>query len=517
MADHDSSHDSDNVSNHSVESTSHETNVQVDLKSSVEPEVPEPLPHHPAAAGPRAPSDPRLRPMNVAEEKALAEFRGRIDDFLATHSNINAAVAANGDDSKIPLQKDTSQSYAFDVGDDACLLRFLRARQLNVDKAYAMWTKWMDWKKTYRADTIIAQSVSHDLSSRKVYWFGHDKEHHPTVYIVPRRHDPEARRSMNEFIRFGIWNVEHGIRIAQHQGVSQFVVVYDRCGMAAKNRDRSLFTMARSLINMYQCFYAERLHRCYILNANWLYHAAFKIVSAFLSKETKDKICICSTSEEFPLLQYFDRDQLQKRYGGTNDFRFDPRVILGPPPQPGDELVGFNEADIHVKAGQRHELQLHLTAAMLQVQQNAEQDEIKSQDDELQNLCLHGRRAPILLTWEFTSAGDNIDFSISFEPDGHQNAHSTDDADTSEDESTTMHVGQQWIVDPKRVCASDSDSDDPITDSVACNEAGVYTLIWDNKFSYFRSKKVSFHAAFVVANYDSDDTPLSDLSDSESE
>ena len=41
---------------------------------------------------------------------------------------------------------------------DACLLRFLRARELNLEEAYRMWSKWVEWRAHFQVDNLTVHA-----------------------------------------------------------------------------------------------------------------------------------------------------------------------------------------------------------------------------------------------------------------------------------------------------------------------------------------------------------------------
>jgi hypothetical protein len=63
----------------------------------------------------------------------------------------------------------------------------------------------------------------------------------------------------------------------------------DRENTTYANFDRR-FLGQRNLITSLQDFYAERLHRIYILHLNWLFKTIFAMVKPFLSERTKSKV-----------------------------------------------------------------------------------------------------------------------------------------------------------------------------------------------------------------------------------
>lgn len=205
--------------------------------------------------------------------------------------------------------------------DDLSILRFARARALNIDKTIEMLLHWKIWRDEHKVDNITDESVANEISSNKAYFYGFDKWGRACCIVRPRLHHPD-KRDIDEVMRFAVYSLEKGIALAEKKGQSdQICLLYDRRGFSYSNFDRKLFGVAQSLVGMLQDNYAERLGNMYVLGANWSYWLMFKLVSPFLSQRTKDKIKLIYTNEQ--LLEYFDGDQLEAEYttvdGVTND------------------------------------------------------------------------------------------------------------------------------------------------------------------------------------------------------
>jgi hypothetical protein len=56
-----------------------------------------------------------------------------------------------------------------------------------------------------------------------------------------------------------------------------------------KNMDRR-FLGQMGLVGVLQDYYAERLHKAYVLHVNWIYKMLYGIVKPFLSERTKSKV-----------------------------------------------------------------------------------------------------------------------------------------------------------------------------------------------------------------------------------
>lgn len=68
-------------------------------------------------------------------------------------------------------------------GLDVVLLKFLRARDFKVNDAYEMVVKTLQWRKVFKADSILDEDLSSDLGSF-AYMSGVDREGHPICYNI---------------------------------------------------------------------------------------------------------------------------------------------------------------------------------------------------------------------------------------------------------------------------------------------------------------------------------------------
>lgn len=92
----------------------------------------------------------------------------------------------------------------------------------------------------------------------------------------------------------------------------QLSVIYDRRDMADSD-DVSKETM-KKFMPILQDYYPETLKSFYVLGANLLYRALWKIATIFVAKRTEQKIHLL---EEVEKLEYFiTKDNLDEGYGG---------------------------------------------------------------------------------------------------------------------------------------------------------------------------------------------------------
>ena len=73
-------------------------------------------------------------------------------------------------------------------------------------------------------------------------------------------------------------------------------MIVDRENVTMSNFDRR-FIGKMGLFSLLQDFYAERLHKIFVLHINWLFRMLFNIVKPFLSEKTKEKVISINLDE----------------------------------------------------------------------------------------------------------------------------------------------------------------------------------------------------------------------------
>ena len=77
--------------------------------------------------------------------------------------------------------------------DDLMIRRFLRARDLDVDKASAMFLKYLKWRRESIPNGFISPSeIPNELAQNKLFVQGHDKAGRPIMLVFAARHKPAS-------------------------------------------------------------------------------------------------------------------------------------------------------------------------------------------------------------------------------------------------------------------------------------------------------------------------------------
>ncbi len=167
-----------------------------------------------------------------------------------------------------------------DVTDDTVLIRFLRARNLDLQKAENMLRKSLEWRQSNDIDAIKKLQLPPALlKDFKYYYIGDDHEGRP-VYLMPiGRYDGKKILGMGykeEACKFMYKILEIIMEKCKAQGVSQFQVILDFSELTLWKiaHYASLETTLR-VVTAFEANFPETLFNAHFVNGKQLY--TFKI------------------------------------------------------------------------------------------------------------------------------------------------------------------------------------------------------------------------------------------------
>jgi len=204
--------------------------------------------------------------------------------------------------------------------DDACLCRFLRARNYDIAKSFEMLKNTIIWRQENRPDLIKYDEVNHAGSTGDLYISaGRDRQGRVIIYMRPGKSDdtPEIRA---QYVRYMAWIMETGCRLCdtKHTALEKMTWIVDFQGCRIQGGIEENVRMSKDTINVMQNMYPERLGMGFILHPPMAFWVLWKLVSVVLDPVTKRKIQFIRKKKDFNLLtQYIPPDQLEEIYGGT--------------------------------------------------------------------------------------------------------------------------------------------------------------------------------------------------------
>ncbi|XP_076900414.1 phosphatidylinositol/phosphatidylcholine transfer protein SFH12-like isoform X2 [Bidens hawaiensis] len=211
------------------------------------------------------------------------------------------------------------------------LLRFLKARNYDLEKAKLMWTNMISWRKEYGTDTIMEDFDFKEKEDVLQYYpqghHGVDKDGRP-VYIE-RLGLVDATKLMQatnleRYIKYHVMEFERtfidkfpACSIAAKTHVDQSTTILDVQGVGLKSMNKSARDLIQSLQNIDGNNYPETLCRMYIINAGSGFRLLWNTVKTFLDPKTTSKINVLSNKFQSKLLEIIEASELPEFLGGT--------------------------------------------------------------------------------------------------------------------------------------------------------------------------------------------------------
>lgn len=221
---------------------------------------------------------------------------------------------------------------------DALLLRFLRARKWDINKALIMLISALHWRaKTIHIDDLIMKhgdggaavaAKGTDSSLKKEsedflnllrlgesFLYGKDKTGRPVCYIRVRLHKPGVY-SEASLEKYTVYIIET-CRLLLEKETETAALIFDMTDFSMANMD---YAPVKFMIKCFEANYPESLGVVLVHKAPWLFSGIWAVIKGWLDPVVASKINFTKTPED--LEKYVSRTELIKEVGGANDYEY---------------------------------------------------------------------------------------------------------------------------------------------------------------------------------------------------
>ncbi|KAJ1454113.1 CRAL-TRIO domain-containing protein [Pelagophyceae sp. CCMP2097] len=218
----------------------------------------------------------------------------------------------------------------FDV-DLPCCARYLRARGGDSAKAKAMLVSTLEWRRKLKVGTLVEDSFETIKLEACGKTFVMPSPHLDVDgrTVVVMRNRLENTMSHDGNVTHLIYQMERAVKAARATQHEKWVLLIDFEGYSMRNAPP--MKTSKATLGLMQHHYPERLHRAVLVDAPWLFNAAFKVISPFIDAVTKEKLVFVrgdAAAKRAKVAALVPLENVEACMGGNSTYSYDAQAYL---------------------------------------------------------------------------------------------------------------------------------------------------------------------------------------------
>ncbi|KUI72279.1 hypothetical protein VM1G_07982 [Cytospora mali] len=221
---------------------------------------------------------------------------------------------------------------------DALVLRFLRARKWDVEKALVMLVSTMNWRanEVHVDDDIMkngeaamverskssdpqAKQLGEDFMAQirmgKSFLHGIDKKGRPICVVRVRLHH-QGEQCEESLERYTVYLIETA-RMVLRPPVDTATILFDMTGFSMANMD---YTPVKFMIKCFEANYPESLGSVLVHKAPWIFQGIWKIIRGWLDPVVASKVNFTNNLKDIE--EYIPTSRILKEFDGEEDWEY---------------------------------------------------------------------------------------------------------------------------------------------------------------------------------------------------
>ena len=219
------------------------------------------------------------------ESVIIEELCSRLVPIVAETQCIKPADY-DGDDDEV------SESITYNLS-DTTILRFLRGRKGDKEKAYRALVRHLEWRKSFNIDYINIDMILDEIATGKILTTGYDVHGRPLITICASKHNMNDR-DLNVMQYFIIHVLEKALKKTKPEE-EKLVILFDLSNFTLQCMD---YDVVKMLVSILSYNYPETLANALIVNHPLLFSACWAIIKIWLDPVTEKKVKFIRNSAE---------------------------------------------------------------------------------------------------------------------------------------------------------------------------------------------------------------------------